>query len=404
MNHLKIGIVGGGIAGSAAAHFLSRQGHDITVFEKKAIPQPIGSGIMLQPSGLKVFKLLGLENVVFDNASSICSFVGSNAIDKKVIDIDFRMLNASISCYGVHRGLLFHSLVNSLKNLKNITQINGANVTAINQIQALSTIKTEEGEYKGFDLVLVTSGAASKLRDSFKVNKVSKQQQVSAIWATLKYDKGEVKEGQITQFYDNGVLGGLMPIGKNPLDNSGKSIVNFFWGVNQKSNPIISESDFKNIKEKFYKSFKNYDHIIDKIETRDQLTFSPYYDSKLGSYYEGNVAFLGDVAHAMSPQLSSGTNLALLDAYEFSECIKSNNSIVEALKEYSRKRQKQAKYCQLVSKYVTPVFQGDKDHSFIRDTLIQKIYEFPLTRNIMLRTLLGIQTGIFSSLDKRYYI
>lgn len=404
MNQLKIGIVGGGIAGSAAAHFLSKQGHEITVFEKKEVPQPIGSGIMLQPSGYKVFKKLGLENVILDNASPIFSFVGSNSSGKTVVDLDFRKLNSNITCYGVHRGLLFYALVDSLTQIPNVVQVNGANVKALQQQASKTTLITNESKYSGFDLVLVTSGAASLLRNSFKVNRVSKQQSISAMWATINYSEGEVEEGQITQFYGKGVLAGLMPIGKNPLTNNEKSIVNFFWGVNQKENPIKSDADFKRLKKQFYSTFKEYVHIIDKIKSPEQLTFSPYFESKLDKYYEGNVVFMGDVAHAMSPQLSSGTNLALLDAYEFSECLKNQETLFKALQVYSRRRSKHAKYCQLVSKCITPIFQGDYDYSFVRDHVIQKIYQFPLTQNIMLRTLLGIQTGVLSSLDKRYYI
>jgi 2-polyprenyl-6-methoxyphenol hydroxylase-like FAD-dependent oxidoreductase len=41
---LKIGIVGAGMAGMAAALFLSRDGHDVTLFERVAEPGPVGPG------------------------------------------------------------------------------------------------------------------------------------------------------------------------------------------------------------------------------------------------------------------------------------------------------------------------------------------------------------------------
>ena len=105
----------------------------------------------------------------------------------------------------------------------------------------------------------------------------------------------------------------------------------------------------------------------------------------------------------MSPQLSSGTNLALLDAFELSQQILKYDSLSDALKVYSDKRIKHAKFCQTVSRYVTPIFQSTTNFTFVRDYLIQLVYKFPPTQQIMLRTLLGLQTGLFSSLDKRYY-
>ena len=51
-NQHKIAIVGSGAAGMAAALFLERAGHDVTLFEKVADPRPVGAGVLLQPSGM----------------------------------------------------------------------------------------------------------------------------------------------------------------------------------------------------------------------------------------------------------------------------------------------------------------------------------------------------------------
>ena len=76
MNQLKIGIVGGGIAGSAAANFLARQGHHITVFEREENPRPLGAGIMMQPTGYKMMCLLGFKNLIDENSTLIYKFQG----------------------------------------------------------------------------------------------------------------------------------------------------------------------------------------------------------------------------------------------------------------------------------------------------------------------------------------
>ena len=57
---LNIAIVGAGPAGLAAALFLSRDGHRIELLERFDRPKPIGSGLILQPTGLSVLDALGL--------------------------------------------------------------------------------------------------------------------------------------------------------------------------------------------------------------------------------------------------------------------------------------------------------------------------------------------------------
>ena len=57
---LDIAIAGAGPAGLAAALYLKRAGHRVTIFERFDKPAPVGSGLILQPTGLTVLDDLGL--------------------------------------------------------------------------------------------------------------------------------------------------------------------------------------------------------------------------------------------------------------------------------------------------------------------------------------------------------
>ena len=48
---LEIGVVGAGFAGAAAALFLAERGHRVTLYEEAEKPEPVGAGILMQPSG-----------------------------------------------------------------------------------------------------------------------------------------------------------------------------------------------------------------------------------------------------------------------------------------------------------------------------------------------------------------
>jgi 2-polyprenyl-6-methoxyphenol hydroxylase-like FAD-dependent oxidoreductase len=68
---MKVGIVGCGTAGAAAAIMLSHQGADVSVFERVPSPKPIGAGIMLQPTGQAVLARMGLLQPIAERGARI---------------------------------------------------------------------------------------------------------------------------------------------------------------------------------------------------------------------------------------------------------------------------------------------------------------------------------------------
>ncbi len=56
------------------------------------------------------------------------------------------------------------------------------------------------------------------------------------------------------------------------------------------------------------------DGCSSKLHDLSQLTFASYYDVVMPRWHAHRVAVLGDAAHATSPQLGQGCNLALCDA------------------------------------------------------------------------------------------
>src|SRR5262245_17792998 len=106
----RIGVVGCGVAGQAAASFLADAGHDVTVFERFAEPRPLGAGLLLQPTGLAVLRALGLEQEALARGSKVVGLEARTAGGRTVLDLAYADLHPKAHGLGIRRSVLFDLL------------------------------------------------------------------------------------------------------------------------------------------------------------------------------------------------------------------------------------------------------------------------------------------------------
>ena len=86
---IRIGIVGAGIGGLAAAALLARTGHKVTLAERFAAPRPVGSGLVVQPVGLAVLDALGAGQAARDLGAPLVQMLGHSGT-RTVLDVRYR--------------------------------------------------------------------------------------------------------------------------------------------------------------------------------------------------------------------------------------------------------------------------------------------------------------------------
>ncbi len=402
MSVKRIGVSGGGPAGMSTAILLSQKGFNVEIFEKHESPKPVGAGIMVQPTGLKVLEEIGISEAVINNGQQIIGIDGIDHLNRSIFDFEFGL--EGLFGIGVHRTSLFSNLYSKCIELGIPYNFN-FNATDITKKENKIKVITKTGESTDyFDLLVVANGRSSELRKYSNNVKKDTQQPYGAIWTKVKQPKKEFPNKIYHVYKGTQKMLGVMPIGFSDNNHNSDSQTNLFCGVGNSILKKWEASYFNEWMDDNYKMAPNMTPILNQITSFDDLTLAPYYDVFMSNLVvEDNLVFVGDAGHAMSPHLSSGTNMALLDAKVLADCMGEFKLNSDALASFKNKRMKQLKHYIYLSRVITPLFQSERDFSFIRDNIAKHVLSIPIFKNIMIKTVMGVKTGIFSNMDSKYY-
>jgi 2-polyprenyl-6-methoxyphenol hydroxylase-like FAD-dependent oxidoreductase len=403
-----VAVVGCGTAGAAAALFLSRAGHRVTVFERVPQPGPVGAGIMMQPSGLVVLERLGLARRVLERGAVVPRLVCETTGGRTILDLAYESLAPGLYGVGLHRGVLFETLYGALLASDARLRL-GVSIARMRRGGAggaggLPALVDDDGASHGpFELVLVCDGARSRLRDSMHdVSQTVRRYPWGAMWFIARDPSGR-HAGRLHQIVRGARrMVGLLPTGLGPGDGD-VPLVSLFVSTRADDVDAQRERGLAAWKEAVREIAPATREVLDQIDHFDRLTFASYYDVVLPRWHGDRVAILGDAGHATSPQLGQGCNLALCDAAALAHAVDTETAIDVALHRFTEARRDHLGFYQLATRWLTPFFQSDSDAlGWVRDTLMGPACRIPYVRREMVRSMAGTKTGfVAGSMDTR---
>ena len=229
MRGLDIAIAGCGPAGLAAALMLYRDGHRVTLFERFETPRPIGSGLMIQPTGLAVLRALGLESHLRACGAPIERLFGrTGASGRTVLDVRYAALGGNAaSGIGTHRAALFAILHDAVRSagipIETARTIVGSATVTGGRRRILFKDDCHAGP---FDLLVDALGTRSPLAPP-----TGRALAYGALWASLDWpDAAGFDAVALEQRYQAAsVMAGVLPIGTPPGMSWPQTA--FFWSL-----------------------------------------------------------------------------------------------------------------------------------------------------------------------------
>lgn len=402
---LTIAIIGCGTAGAAAALLLSRAGHDVTVFERVEEPGPVGAGIMIQPSGLVVLERLGCHARVLERGARVSRLLCENERGVAVVDLPYEALGEGLYGVGLHRGVLFETLFGAVRASRASLRCGVGIERTILGAHGGRTLVTDEGARLGpFDLVVVCDGARSHVRDSMhELPKRVERYPWGALWF-IGDDPDDAFGGVLHQKV-RGTRGmvGMLPTGRGPGEEPPTKHTSLFFSVRADEADAWRAGGIKAWKSEVLSIAPEAAPLLEQIHDMAQLTFASYFDVTMPRWHAPKIAFLGDAAHATSPQLGQGCNLALCDAAALADALAETSTVADALDSYTARRRAHLGFYQLATRWLTPFFQSDLTPlGWARDLLMSQSSRIGFVEREMVRSMCGTKTGfVWGSLETR---
>lgn len=350
---LSIGIAGAGIGGLAAAAMLARDGHAVTVFDQFDLPRAVGSGLMLQETGLAILGTLGLRDAAEACGAPISRLWGLSAeTGRTVLDVRYAALRKRLCGLGIQRAALFDLLLGAAVGAGSRLAA-GTRITAANGLTGL-LVDAAGGAHGPFDLVVDASGVRSPLASA-----PTKELPYGALWATLPWpENGPFDADALEQRYESASkMAGVMPSGR-PSPGALQSLT-YFWSIRGDGHDAFRAAPLLHWKDAARALWPETAILIDQITDHDQLTFARYRHRTHWPATSGRLIHLGDSWHAASPQLGQGANMALLDAYALARAVRDGSDVPDIAAMYVRQRATHVRLYQLMTWAFTPVYQSD---------------------------------------------
>ena len=327
-------IVGAGFAGLTAACALAQRGWSVRVHERADRLRTTGAGIYIYENGLRVLEAVGAYAAAVRGAPF--------AHTREVRDGRDRLIS-------VHRwtGSRVYSVVRQtvINALAAAATKAGAQIVT-NSTAAAATpdgkLMLGDGRSLKADLIVAADGSNSLLRDSLGV--LAKRKQLVDGSTRLLLDKTEAERAPADGAKTIEYWSGTRRLLYTPCSETDIYIA---------LTMLDDDADAKAVpvrKDVWKHAFPRLEELIDRIG--GQGRYDRFELIKLKRWSAGRVAFIGDAAHALPPNIGQGGGCAMMNALSLAVYLERDNDVAAPLETWERNERPITEHTQRISYFL----------------------------------------------------
>lgn len=346
----KIAIVGAGIAGMALGILATRQGHQVSLFERGRNVSDMGAGVTLWPNAMFVMQKMGLDEKIKDLGGTPCMMRQFDRNGHLQTQFDISAVNSlcGFSSVTILRRELVRLLAGTLESL-------GGEITLNRAISAAEVMKLSQE----FDLVVGADGRMnSVVRQTLHGEEITPRYHgyVNVIGVGRQHEC--TLSNAIDDFRGQGERFGIVPVKDGWCYWAGA------WNA-----PVNNKRSDACWYDELHQRFRDWpDPVRNVLLSCDSASVRGIFVhdiDPLPFWHKDNVLLIGDAAHASLPTSGQGACQALEDAWILTCLMEETDDLNIVLQKFYHQRYSKTSAAQLAGRHFAQKIFSEQPESML---------------------------------------